>query len=76
MDFTKKELYEIEKIMDMQAGVLQEQMARVANSLHTISKDKADKWMDKTFDSYVRSYDMFRTISAKCEKNREDKKVI
>lgn len=69
--FTKDELYEIEKVFDYQASGIQEQMARVLNSIAIVSKAKAKMYANKVFASHVKSYDMYRTISVKCEMMRK-----
>ena len=72
-DFTKEELYEIEKLFDMYAGSSGDGMARFVSSL--------DKWahkmpqleahMSKVFDEHIHAWNAYRTISAKAKRMRD-----
>lgn len=74
MKFTKKELYEIEKMFDISAGHLTDAHARMMNIVSPLAKNgnKVEKHLHKLFDEHVEAWDVYRTISAKASKMREN----
>lgn len=74
MNFTKEELYEIEKLFDNHASSSSAGMAHFVNSL--------DKWahkmphleshMSKVFDEHISAWNVYRTISARAQRMREE----
>ena len=75
MEFTKEELFEIEKVFDNQASMVVERHVRVNNSIITIvSNKKVKEYQKNIFDETMTCFDMYRTISAKCQKLRNGNK--
>lgn len=69
MSFTKKELYEIEKLFDNQAG---EVTRNAAHYIDALSKSpEANKITTKFINDVLAIYELCRTISAKASKMRE-----
>lgn len=71
MEFTKDELYEIEKVFDIWCD---QQMQVFIQRIKSATEIKADKLVRKLFDEMYKMYDLHRTISAKCEGLRRDDK--
>jgi len=69
-NFTKNELFEIEKGFDMLASQVVESLARRIDALSKI-KGLGDEFCAKQISEYTKTYDVYRTISAKCQYERE-----
>lgn len=68
MQFTKEELYTIERTMD---NLVAEHLKGVAQQINILSKyDRGKELLDKMFKEWVESYDLFKTIITKCERER------
>ncbi|MFH1610879.1 MAG: hypothetical protein ABIA91_03240 [Patescibacteria group bacterium] len=66
--FTKDELYEIEKHFDYLAGVHVYNSGDVITNLFNLINKKKQK---ELINDFTETYDLFRTISAKCKMMRE-----
>jgi len=66
MRFTNNELKEIEKQFDIKAGEILGNQAHLTNALTKIKSEKLDAHLSKIFDESVDAFDIYRTISAKC----------
>ena len=70
MEFSKDEMYEIEKAFDERAGQVKAETARILQHLAPSKSEKAVKLANKIIDNAVDAYDLCRTISAKCQHKR------
>jgi hypothetical protein len=67
MNFTKEELFEIEKRFDNLAGQCLSGFAEITNIMLKLPEgEDRNKFISKVFNEHTQSYDLFRTISAKC----------
>lgn len=64
MQFSKEQLKEIEKVFDIMAGKVAGEHAYFINTFTKIKIEKATEHLNKLFDEYVDTFDMYRTISA------------
>lgn len=71
VEFTKKELFEIEKFFDIHAG---QSMRGLADVLDTLKGKGKEEFSQRLFNEAVEAYELFRTISAKACILREDDK--
>lgn len=69
-EFTKDELFEIEKQFDILAGI------NIKNTGEILSKiqqnECSNEFIKRLVESQVKSFDVYRIISAKCEMIRND----
>lgn len=66
-EFTKDELFEIEKVFDSLAGQFSHATADILTKLSLV---KANKLKNKILEESVITFDIYRTISTKCQKAR------
>ena len=71
VSFSKDQLYEIEKRFDILAGEIQ-MFFNISLSKLDLLKDEKKKQeiISKVMDECVKGHDMYRTISAICQKER------
>ena len=70
MKFEKKELIEIEKVMDIQVGANLRLLADILNGLP--NKTKESQQVKQLIQDFYESYNLFREISAKAQRIRKD----
>lgn len=68
--FTKEQLKEIEKIFDIQAGLLSNSYANLFNSI--VKVDGSKEILSKLMKEYSEAFDCYRTISAKANLMQEE----
>lgn len=71
-EFTKKELFEIEKIFDMYTALNTRAIAEITQKLAGIDTPSAKKIVDKLLDEALSAHETFRMISAKAYSMREE----
>jgi hypothetical protein len=69
MEFDKNQLYEIEKVFDYMAGQVLETTTKQITALQIIENKE---FLHKIFQENAKYYDLCRSISAICEKIREN----
>jgi len=63
IEFTREQLFEIEKLFDIQASLLSSAYTHLFNSMAKIPD--SEKILIKLLKEYSDAFDMYRTISAK-----------
>lgn len=69
VELTSDELFEIERWADQAACNLLGAVKEVVIPLQSIKG--SDELRQKLFNTWCKDYDMYRTLSAKCEKQRK-----